>query len=136
MHQPSLGSVDGINHPGAARIDDAGAPGALVTLTMDEIGRADVGRLHALHDGVASQLRADRLADDGPRAVAADQITAAQAADGAGPEIAQGSTCGRIIDPDVFDRGPVDDVDARLGRRMRKQNGLEEYLVDTVRRLR
>src|ERR1700674_2373874 len=102
MHQPSLGSVDGINHPGTARIDDAGAPGAVVTLTMDEVGRADVSRLHALHDRVAGHLRADRLPDHGPRAVAADQITAAQAADGAGPEIAQGSTCGLILDPDVF----------------------------------
>src|ERR1700738_5157802 len=98
MHQPSLAPVDGIDHPGAARIDDAGAPGALVKLSMNEIGGADESRLHALHDGVTGQFRADRLADDGARAVAADQITAAEAANARGLEIAPRRTCGIILD--------------------------------------
>ena len=42
-------------------------------LAIDQVGRADIGRLHALHDGVAGQFGADRLADDRARAVAADQ---------------------------------------------------------------
>jgi hypothetical protein len=136
VHQPSLAPVDGIDHPGAARIDDAGAPGGLVKLTKNEIWRANESRLHALHDGVTGQFRADRLADDGARAVAADQIMATEAANGVGLKIAQGRTCGIVLDPDVFDRSPTDDADARLRGRMLKQDWLKEDLVDAVRRLR
>src|SRR6202047_1861425 len=133
MHQPSLAPVDGIDHPGAPWIDDTGTPRALVKLTMNEIGRADIRRLHALHDGVTGQFRADRLADDGARAVAADQITAAEAANATGLKIAQRRTCGIILDPDVFDHGPADDADTRLRGRMRKQDRFKEYLIDAMR---
>src|SRR6266478_7100986 len=90
MHQPSFAAVDRIHHAGAPGIDDAGAPGARVLLAIDQAGSADKGRLHALHDGVAGQLRANRLADHGARAVAADEIPTAQTPDSAGVEIAQG----------------------------------------------
>src|ERR1700687_4651871 len=41
MHQPALASVDRIHHAGAAGIDDAGAPGARVTLAVDQARSAD-----------------------------------------------------------------------------------------------
>ncbi len=97
MHQPSLAAVDRIHHAGAAGVDDAGAPGALVALAIDKIGSADEGRLHALHDGVAGKLRADGLADDRARTIATDEIAAAQASDGPGVEIAQDHIGGRIL---------------------------------------
>ena len=45
-------------------------------LAVDQAGRADEGRLHALDDGVAGKLGADRLAHHRARAVAADQEAA------------------------------------------------------------
>src|SRR5271169_1306224 len=136
VHQPSLAAIDGIDHPGTARVDDAGAPGALVMLTMDEVGSADISRLHTLYDGIAGQLGADRLADDGPRAVAADQIAAAQAPRCPRFEIAQPNARRIILDPDLLGRGPAVDADARLAGGVLEQNGLEENLVDAMRRLR
>jgi hypothetical protein len=53
VHQPSLAAIDRIHHAGAAGIDGAGAPGGLVVLTAEEVGSTEIGRLHALHDGVA-----------------------------------------------------------------------------------
>ncbi len=105
-------------------------------LTIDKVGGADKGRLHALHDGVAGQFGADRLADDGARAVATDQIATTQTPDGAGFKVAQGHIRRRILHHHVFDRRPVDDVDARLDCGVLEQDRFEKYLVDTVRRLR
>src|SRR5258708_7241300 len=105
-------------------------------LAIDQVGGADIGRLHALHDGVAGKLRADRLADDGTRAVATDQIAAARAPDGPGVEIAQTEARGGLLHHHVFDRGAVDDLDARLHSGVLEQDRLEKYLVDAMRRLR
>src|SRR5262249_51235928 len=90
VHQPALASVDGVDHPGARRVDRAGTPGTLVPLQPDQCGCADVGRLHALDDGIAGQLRADCLAYNGAPAVATDQKAATDAPDMAALEIAQG----------------------------------------------
>jgi hypothetical protein len=136
VHQPALASVDRIDHARAARVDGAGAPGALVPLPADQVGGADEGRLHALDDGVAGELGADRLAHHGARAVAPDQEAALDAPDRPGIEIAQVCPRGPILHDHVFDRGAVDDADPRLRGRMLEQDRLEKNLVDAMRRLR
>ena len=58
VHQPSLAAVDRIHHAGAARIDRRRCPRrARGCWRSIRSGRADIGRLHALHDGVAGQAR-------------------------------------------------------------------------------
>src|SRR4029077_21252315 len=136
VDQPSFASVDGVDHPGTARVDNAGAPGALAVLAANEVGRADIGRLHALHDRVSDKLGANRLADDGSRAVATDEITVACPPGRACFEVPHNDTYRIVVNADVFDERAVDDVDARLCRGMLEQDGLEKNLVDAMRRLR
>src|SRR6185437_8744469 len=136
MHQPALGAVDRIDHPGAARIDRAGAPGALVLLAIEQARRTDESRLHTLDDGIAGKFGADRLAHDRARTVATDQEAAIDAPDRTRVEIAQGNAGTIILDHHVLRRGAVDDGDARLRGRMLEQDRLKEYLVDAMRRLR
>src|SRR5258708_23216405 len=83
VHQPALTAVDRIDHARAARIDRTGAPGGRALLAIDQPGRADVRRLHALDHGIAGQFRTHRLANDRARAVATDQIAAVHPRDGA-----------------------------------------------------
>src|ERR1700688_4494273 len=135
VHQPALAAVDRIDHAAAARIDRAGAPGALVPLQADQVGRADEGRLHALHHGIAGKLGADRLANDRARAVAADQKAAAHAPDGPGFQVEQGHAGARLLDPAVYDRSAVDDADAGFRGRVLEQDRLEQDLGGAVRRL-
>ena len=59
-------------------------------LALDEVGGADVARLHALDDGVALERGADAVADERPAAVAADQIAAGERPRLAGLEVARG----------------------------------------------
>src|SRR5690348_8229568 len=136
VDQPAFVSVDRIDHAGAARIDGAGAPGAFMLLATDQAGRADEGGLHALNDRVAGEFGADRLADDGARAVATDQEAAIDPAKLAAVEIAHRDISAGVLNDDILDRAAVDDGDTRLRGRVLKQNRLEENLVDTMRRLR
>src|SRR5260370_10709546 len=81
MHQPALAAVDRIHHARTPRIDRPGPPGARALLEIDQTGGADIGRLHALDDGVAGKLGADPLANHRARAVADDQIASFHAPD-------------------------------------------------------
>src|SRR5207237_8518741 len=116
--------------------DAARAPCTLVRLRFDQAGRTHKGGLHALYDSIAAKLGANRLANDRARAVATDEIAAAQAPAGAGVELAQDGARGAVLHHLLVYRGSVGDLDTRLGGGMVEQDRLKEYLVDPMRRLR
>jgi hypothetical protein len=136
VHEPAFASVDRIDHAGAARIDRAGPPRGRVLLAIDQIRRPNVGRLNALNHRVALQLRPDRLANDGPGAVAPDHVAEFWAMRRLGFEVAERRRRAVVRDLDILGSRPVEDLDARLALGVDEQDRLEENLIDAMGRFR
>src|SRR5690242_5391979 len=73
MYQPCFAAIDGIDVAGADGIERERGPGRLQIAPPEKRGRADVGRLHALHFRGAGQRGADRPANGRTSAVASDK---------------------------------------------------------------
>src|SRR5690348_12322538 len=87
-------------------------------LAPDQVGSADEGRLHALHDGVAAQFGAYGLGVDRACSDATDEIAATPAPHLAGFQIAHADARRALRYHHLFSRGPVDDAYTWIGRSM------------------
>jgi hypothetical protein len=101
----------------------------------EQRGRADEGRLDALHHRIAAEHRADPAARLGLAALAADQIGAGDLDLVAAVTVLRDSdhAVGRLHD--VHDARAIENAQVRHRLGMREQDGLEEDLVDAMRRL-
>jgi hypothetical protein len=136
VNQPALLAVD--RHHGAAttRIERQIHPARLTGQHAHQLGRAEIGGLHALHHWDAGKFRANPMADDRPAAVAADEIAAGDGDTLAAVEVANNASHPLLVLAEFLELVAIEDADAWLRRGVREQQRFKEKLVDPVWPLR
>ncbi len=136
VYQPDLVAVDRAHRPAPSRIQRAGGPGWLGIHPGSQIARSNTGRLHTLHDRIASERGADLPTNTRTPAIAAHHVGAgdldgftARNVDGPGYD---------VVSPLIKSRSPAPLQNAHTihGAGVLEKGGLEIDLVDAVWRFR
>ncbi len=136
MDQPAVVAVDRNGGAGTSRVEREHHPGRLVRAhQLLQLRRLDEGRLHALDHRRAGQAGADRFADEGAAAVAADHEVGFDAERVSTVEVATQRDHTIVVLLDIGDFRARQNGDARLSGGVAEQDRLEIDLVDPVRRL-
>ena len=125
VDEPALLAVDRHHRAAAARIEREIHPRRLAGQQALERWRAEIGRLHALDDRNAGQLRAHAVADRRTRAVAADEVSAGDRDARATVEIAGDAGDAVLVLGERLEFGAVEDANARMRRGLREQDRLQ-----------
>ncbi len=136
VDQPRLAPVDGVDGAAATRVERDVPPRGRPAHERQQLWRADVTGLHALHDGIAHQPRANRAAHLGSSAIAPDEVARGEGQFFARVEMAGPRRHTIVVLREIREAGPIQDRDAGRRRGMVEKDRFEKDLVDPMRRLR
>ncbi len=135
VDQPSLATVDGHQVSCPLGVVEVAHPGVRLGDPAEELRGADVAGLHALDHLLADQPGADGLAHQRSPTLATDQITRTDAEAIAGIQIGGAGGHALFVRVEAAEFGAVQQGDAAVAAGRLEQHGLQEDLVDPVRRL-